>query len=92
MSLGGKGIISASANVAPETFVSIYDEMNANNHAKALEHQMNLLPLINALFMETNPAPAKKALSIMGKIPSDSLRLPLVPVSSATEKALKAVL
>jgi len=92
MSLGGTGIVSASANVIPEKFVSIYNEMKAGNACKALETQIEILPVINSFFMETNPTPVKRALSMMGKIPFDSVRLPLVRANKSTEETLRKVL
>lgn len=94
MAMGGTGIISASANVAPKAFVAIYDAARAGDWEKAFHIQKELLPVIRVLFRETNPAPAKAALAQLG-LCRNELRLPLVPVEKDTEalveQAMKAV-
>lgn len=91
LALGGTGIISAAANVMPGKFVELYDLTLKNEWKKAFELQTALFPAIKALFAETNPAPAKFALSVLG-LSENNLRLPLVPVSSETEKAIRSSL
>lgn len=85
--MGGKGLISASANTVPSAFVELYRLMTQGHWAKAMELQQRLTPLVRAHFAETNPGPAKY---LMHKIhgTANALRLPLVPVSSATERLL----
>lgn len=83
LSLGGSGIISASANAAPKQFVKIYDLHQKGDLAGALQEQKRLLPLIQSLFAETSPAPLKHALQTLKKFPPH-LRLPLVPVTEET--------
>ncbi|MBL7662744.1 4-hydroxy-tetrahydrodipicolinate synthase [bacterium] len=92
MSVGGKGVISAAANVIPQAFVTICDTALKGDLSAALNAQLKALPMIKALFLETNPAPAKRALKHLGLIAHDTLRLPLVQVSEATDKALKDLL
>ncbi len=89
MSYGGVGVISASANIAVKEFKEIIDSYNSGNFEQALSAQQNLMPLIYSMFLETNPAPVKKALQLMGKIKSSSLRLPLVQIKTETEERLK---
>jgi 4-hydroxy-tetrahydrodipicolinate synthase len=89
--LGGVGIISASANVAPREFVKLYTLMESGKWPEAFQLQAKLLPLVKSLFQETSPAPAKEALSMMSAFPK-SLRLPLVPVGSATAEAVRKAL
>lgn len=84
MSLGGAGVISASASVIPGEMSAITEAMRRGDTAAGLRAQQAALPVINALFCETNPVPAKAALKIMGKIATDAVRLPLV---SATPRA-----
>ncbi len=79
LSLGGKGVISVLANVVPAWAVEICDKFFAGDLAGATKLQLDLLPLIKALFLQTNPIPAKAALAKMGKI-EDRLRLPLTPM------------
>lgn len=88
-SLGARGIISASANIIPAHFVQLYNLLNQGRSKEAQELQLSLLPLIKALFSETNPCPLKYALSVMGR-GHNYLRLPLVPVQSKTEQLIKA--
>jgi 4-hydroxy-tetrahydrodipicolinate synthase len=92
MTVGGKGVISASASVIPEKMLAITENAKAGKWQEAFQAQLDALPIINALFLETNPSPAKAALALMGKIPSDAVRLPLVPASGATKAKLREVL
>ena len=91
LALGGTGIISASANVAPKAFVAIQKSFDEKNWALGFEIQKKVLPLVKALFRETSPAPAKKALEWMG-FGDGSLRLPLVPITAESESVLRAAL
>ncbi len=91
LSLGGTGIISASANVAPRPFVKMMEAFDQGDWAKVYDIQKNLLPLVKAMFAETNPAPVKKALEILG-FGDGSLRLPLVPVTAPTEALIRSAL
>ncbi len=79
LSLGGKGVISVLANVVPAWAVELCEKFFAGDLAGAAKLQLDLLPLIKALFLQTNPIPAKAALARMGKI-EDRLRLPLTPM------------
>ena len=79
LAYGGKGVISVAANVVPERMVKLCDRFFAGDLAGAVKDQLELLPLIQALFLQTNPIPAKAALARMGKI-EDRLRLPLTPM------------
>ncbi len=80
MTLGGKGVISTVANVAPKQMAAVVNAGLAKEWDKASKLQLNLVPLIRALFVETNPIPVKTALALMGKCEFD-LRLPLVPMA-----------
>ena len=88
MALGGKGVISTVANVAPKEMAQLTEACLKGNWEKGREHQFKLIPLIRSLFIETNPIPVKTALSLMGKCASD-LRLPLTPMSEGALKKLK---
>ncbi len=90
-SLGGKGIISACANLVPGAFVKLFDAMEEGSWEKAFKLQQALIPLVRALFAETSPAPLKYAFSRGGKM-ANRLRLPLVPVSAATEALIEKAL
>lgn len=89
--LGGSGIISASANVAPVLFVELSRAIEAGDFPRAFSIQKRLNPLIRALFMETSPSPIKYALHRL-KGYENVVRLPLVPVKNATETTLLEVL
>lgn len=79
LAMGGKGLISVVANVAPAQTVAMCDKFFAGDLTGAARVQLELLPLIQALFSQTNPIPAKAALARMGRI-EDRLRLPLTPM------------
>jgi 4-hydroxy-tetrahydrodipicolinate synthase len=84
---GAKGLITVIGNVAPrETRTMISDALN-DDFAKALLIHDRLYPLMKALFLETNPVPAKEALHMMGRI-GDELRLPLVPMQAGNRARL----
>ncbi|MEW6482378.1 MAG: 4-hydroxy-tetrahydrodipicolinate synthase [bacterium] len=91
MTIGAKGSIAASANVCPLDFASMIEEVEEDiQRARSLYYK--LLPLCKAMFLETNPAPVKEALFIMGLIPNPKVRLPLVRVKEETAKKIRDVL
>ncbi len=79
MSMGGKGAISVLSNVVPAQAVAMTDAAKAGNFEEAARLQLSMLPLIDALFSQVNPIPAKAAVSAMG-FGMDYLRLPLTPM------------
>ncbi|MFN8389079.1 MAG: 4-hydroxy-tetrahydrodipicolinate synthase [Bdellovibrionota bacterium] len=89
LSVGGHGVISASATVIPEDMVAITTPGLKGDFKSALAAQQQALPRINALFAETNPIPAKAALKLLGKITSDAVRLPLTRATEQTRTELK---
>ena len=89
---GGSGIISASANLIPKTLTALVREWESGNAEKALEYQLESLPVIQALFVESNPIPVKYALTFHKRIASDSVRLPLTRASEATATLLQGLL
>ena len=88
---GGVGCISVSANVAPKQVSEFQAAMAKGDYATALEYQDKLAPLHKALFIEPNPAGVKYAASRLG-LCENELRLPLVPVSAETAKAIDAAM
>ena len=82
LSMGGMGCISVLSNVLPRETVEICDRFFAGDVAGAAALQCKYLPLINALFCETNPIPVKAAMAAMGFC-ENYLRLPLVPMEEA---------
>lgn len=91
MAAGGKGAISVTANVAPRLCADFQQACIDGNWDKARDLNAKLFPLHEALFLDTNPAPAKYALSRQGYC-QNVLRLPLLSINSNTEKKLDAIL
>lgn len=92
VAIGGTGVISVTSNVAPKEMALMLDAALAGDFAAARKLHYRLFPLMKAMFIDTNPVPAKTALEMMGKIASGAPRLPLCPMNSATKDALKNVL
>jgi len=91
MLMGGHGVISVTANVAPRLMSEMCRAALAGELANARELNDRLLPLHRRLFVEPNPIPVKWALAQMGKIKNE-LRLPLVPLSSQFNDTLRSAL
>lgn len=90
--IGGTGVISVTSNVAPRDMAAMMDAALAGDIARAQELHYKLLPLMQAMFIDTNPVPAKTSLAMMGKIKSGLPRLPLYKMNEANEEKLKKVL
>ncbi len=91
MAVGGRGVISVVANLAPRQTVELVAACADGDFARALPLHERLLPLIQSLFLETNPAPVKAALEMLG-LGRNELRLPLVSVTAATADNLRRAL
>ncbi|SLN77092.1 4-hydroxy-tetrahydrodipicolinate synthase [Oceanibacterium hippocampi] len=89
--LGGHGCISVTANVAPRLCAAFQEAALAGERDRAIELNDQLMPLHKALFIESNPAPAKYALSLLGKC-RDEIRLPLVGITDPTKRAVEAAM
>lgn len=89
MAMGAKGTISVLSNVAPRQSVAMTDACLRGDYAAAAKMQCDLLPLINALFSEVNPIPAKAATAAMG-FGADALRLPLTSMEEHNRAVLFA--
>ncbi len=89
--LGGKGVISVISNVAPADMASMVDAFAGSDIRKARQLHNKMVPLIDALFLETNPVPVKAALAMMGKISYD-VRLPLYKMSDSNYEKLKSAM
>lgn len=87
MALGGKGCISVLSNVLPEKSVEICDSFFAGDISKSAKLQLELLPLINALFCEVNPIPVKSAMAAMGFC-DEFIRSPLTTMEDDHKKVL----
>ncbi len=89
--LGGKGVISVAANVAPHLMKEMYLAFKEGDIEKARELHYRLMPLFSVLFIDTNPMPVKKALELMG-LPAGKPRLPLVELDEEKTKKVEEVL
>src|SRR6202040_11426 len=88
MAHGGHGCISVTSNVAPRLCAEFQAACLRGDYAAALELQDKLIPLHQNLFIETNPAPAKYALSVLGKC-AETVRLPMVRIAEKTKAAVR---
>lgn len=91
LAVGGKGVISVVSNVAPGDMAGMCNAFFAGDLEGARKIHFKMWPLMEAMFFETNPAPAKTALKMMGKITGE-VRQPLCPLSPANEERLRQVL
>ncbi|MBA2125272.1 4-hydroxy-tetrahydrodipicolinate synthase [Hyphomicrobium methylovorum] len=91
MAHGGRGCISVASNVAPRLCAEFQRACLAGDFKTALALQDRLMPLHDVLFIETNPGPVKYAVSRLG-LCSTEMRLPMVPISEASRKAIDRVL
>lgn len=88
---GGDGVISVMSNVAPSQTVEMVEAVLAGDLDKARQLHLKLLPLMNALFIETNPIPVKYAVHLLGYCENE-LRLPLVELTEKGKETLRRVL
>lgn len=88
MALGGKGVISTVANVAPKQTSQLTEACLKGDWNTGRKIQFDLMPLIRSLFIETNPIPVKTALSMMGRCTGE-LRLPMTPMAEGNVKKLR---
>jgi len=91
MALGAGGVISVTTNVMPHEMHEMVAAALADDYARAREIHFKLLPVMRALFLETNPIPVKQALAFMGKC-SAELRMPLAQMSPGPAEKLRAVM
>lgn len=94
MQLGGKGVISVTANVAAREMAQLCELAALGNFAEARRLNQRLMPLHQHLFVEANPIPVKWACKALGLMATDTLRLPMTPLTDAArpvvENALKS--
>ncbi len=88
MAHGGHGCISVTSNVAPRLCAEFQNACLRGDYGAALKLQDKLMPLHQNLFVETNPSPAKYALSLLGKC-DDAVRLPMVALSDTSKAAVR---
>jgi 4-hydroxy-tetrahydrodipicolinate synthase len=91
LAIGGAGYISATANVAPKKVADVYNAWAEGDVKRALDLHYELMPLNDVLFKDTNPAPLKAALGMMGKI-YPKLRLPMDLPSPELQQEIRQVL
>lgn len=91
LSIGGKGVISVLSNPMPKVTMEICDKFFAGDIKGAAALQCKMLPMIHALFSETNPIPVKFAMSKMGFC-ENYLRLPLIPMGKSNAEKLEALM
>ena len=91
MALGGKGVITVTANVAPTDMAHMVSAALKGDYEQARTLHYKLTPLFSALFLETNPIPVKAALAMMSKMPEE-VRLPLTPLADQYRPKLKEAL
>ncbi len=91
MQKGADGVISVASNVFPSAMADFVHALEAGKFEEAKKMDDRLNPLFKALFVEPNPIPAKAAMAQLGLM-ENSLRLPLVPATEATEALLKQTL
>lgn len=91
MACGADGVISVASNVAPKQMKALTRAVAASDLKEAIRLNNSLMPLYHACFVESNPIPAKAALSLMG-LCSDEMRLPLLPATGGTRTLLADVL
>jgi len=91
LSIGGKGVISVTANIAPREVADMIRYFEGGFFNKALELHRKLYPLSTAMFIETNPGPVKTAMNLLGKDVGD-LRLPLYRMSDENVERLRIAL
>ena len=91
LSMGGKGVISVLSNPMPKKTMEICDKFFAGDIKGAAALQCEMLPMINALFSEVNPIPAKAAMAAMGFC-ENYVRLPLTPMSEPKWKVLEGLM
>lgn len=91
MACGVDGVISVASNMAPKQMKALTRAVAASDLKEAIRLNNSLMPLYHACFVESNPIPAKAALSLMG-LCRDEMRLPLLPATGGTRTLLADVL
>ncbi len=92
MSVGARGVISVMGNIGGQILQDVMQAYSEGKVAEAAELNKKLVPLANAMFVESNPIPVKYAVSKVTGIDVGAPRLPLTPISSANAAKLDAIL
>ncbi len=88
LAVGGKGIVSVVGNIIPKEVRAMVEAFNSGDIKKARELNYKMLPLVKAMFIETNPIPVKAAMEMMGLIDGE-IRLPMTKLEGENLKKLK---
>jgi 4-hydroxy-tetrahydrodipicolinate synthase len=91
MSVGAVGVVSVASNLVPDRVSQMVHAALKGDFVTARKMHFELYPLFKDLFIESNPAPSKAALAMMGRMLPD-VRLPRSPLSGASSAKLKATL
>ncbi|MBI4003747.1 MAG: 4-hydroxy-tetrahydrodipicolinate synthase [Candidatus Omnitrophica bacterium] len=91
LAIGGTGVISVVANLVPKDVAAMIEAFEAGRRTEAVRRHQQMLPLVKAMFLETNPIPVKTAMGMLGMI-APELRLPLCGMSEANEARLREAL
>lgn len=91
LAIGGTGVISVVANIIPKDVANMIEAFEKGNLKKAQEAHYKLLPLIKAMFIETNPIPVKTAMGVL-KMCEPDLRLPMCEMALENIEKLKIAL
>jgi 4-hydroxy-tetrahydrodipicolinate synthase len=91
LSLGGLGLISVASNAIPQQMVHLVEAALSDNWIAARRINRHYFPLMQAHFLEPNPAPIKAVMALLGR-GEDTLRLPMIPVTPATRRRLERLL
>jgi 4-hydroxy-tetrahydrodipicolinate synthase len=89
--LGGAGFVSALANIAPAAVAQMYEAAVAGDAQRAREIHYGVHPLVDLLFVETNPAPAKWLMKERGLIARDHVRPPMIPLTEGGQQKVRAL-
>lgn len=92
VALGGDGVISVSGNEIPRLMKSMVSAALAGDFTAACTIHNRILPLLTGNFMESNPAPVKAALKMMGILETDTVRSPLAPLTESSRKRMTEIL
>ncbi len=91
MSVGACGVVSVASNVVPAQVAALVNAALAGDYATARKHHFHLYPLFKELFVESNPAPTKYALSLLGQMHPE-VRLPLAPLADSSRARVEAAM
>ena len=92
LAIGGTGVISVISNIVPKDVAEMVSRFKKGDISGARKLHYKLLPLVKAMFIETNPIPVKTAMALLGIIDEPDLRLPMCAISQSNLEALKKAL